>query len=438
MTRDVTGAETHGTITTVAESPMRPGILWAGTDDGNVWLSASDGATWTNLTGRFPGVPPKTWVSRVEPSHFDSATAYVSFDGHRDDNFHPYVFVTNDFGRTFRSIAADLPASEYVHVVREHPRRRELLFVGTELAAYLSTDAGGSWIRLMSGMPPVPVHDLVIHPRDKALVAATHGRSIFVMDIGPLEEATDSILAAPSHLFAVEPALLYNERGVGGGGGGDAVGHKIFSAQNAPFGARIAFRIAGPSTPADTIVVAAGADGDSAEDMAPEPPAGRAPRRPRVDSLVFVITNAQGDTVRTLRAQGGVAALRWVTWDLRRNRQPLGPAARRDSIRAAQRQAFLRDSVRAAVRDTAAGRPRLPPGRDPEPGEPGTPVLPPGFGPPGGFGGGGGGFGGPGQARMVEPGIYFVTVRLGGVEHRRVIRVERPSEPHSALAGGWQ
>ncbi|HWO89513.1 MAG TPA: hypothetical protein VNL98_10225, partial [Gemmatimonadales bacterium] len=219
ITLDATGAETYGTITTVSESRLRPGILWVGTDDGNVWLTRNDGATWENLTGRFTGVPRNTYVSRVEASPFDSATVYVTFDGHRSDDFRPYVFVSNDFGRTFRSISAGIPQNEYVHVIREHPRRRGLLFLGTELAAYVSLDAGATWQRLMTGMPPVPVHDLVVHPRDRALVAGTHGRSIYVMDIGPLEEVTDSILRAPAHLFAIEPALLYTPRAAGGGVG---------------------------------------------------------------------------------------------------------------------------------------------------------------------------------------------------------------------------
>ena len=108
----------------LAESPVRPGILWAGTDDGNLWLSKNDGVSWENLTGRASGVPRTTWVSRVEASPFDSATVYVTFDGHRDDDFHPYVYVSNDFGKTFRSIKANLPDTEYVHVIREDPRRQ--------------------------------------------------------------------------------------------------------------------------------------------------------------------------------------------------------------------------------------------------------------------------------------------------------------------------
>ncbi len=111
VTPDVTGAETYCTIVSLAESPLRPGLLYAGTDDGNVWLTRNDGGTWENLTaGRFPGVPAGTYVSRIEPSQFDTATFYVTFDNHRNGDFTPYVFVTTDFGKTFRSIVNNLPA----------------------------------------------------------------------------------------------------------------------------------------------------------------------------------------------------------------------------------------------------------------------------------------------------------------------------------------
>jgi len=436
ITRDVTGAETHGTITTVAESPVRAGILWVGTDDGNVWLTTDDGAAWTNLTGRFPGVPSKTWVTRVEPSHFDSATCYVTFDGHRDDNDRPYVFVTTDFGRTFQSLAATLPPDEFVHVIREDPRRRSLLFLGTEVAPFVSFDTGATWHRLDWGMPTVPVHDLAIHPRDRVLVAATHGRSIYTMDIGPLEELTDSILAAPFHLFTADRALLYNERT-----GQFWSGNKDFEAGNPPFGARIAYRLPGSSAPAadtGTARDSAGAEqGDPGEqdDARPYvPEEGPDQRHARADTLQFVITGPLGDTVRTLRASGG-PGFHWLTWDLRKNRSPLGPAARRDSILAVQRSKVVRDSLANAWKgDTTEFGRRQAAGRDPEPTEPGVYEPPAGLR-PGRFGGGFGGFGG---AALVDPGDYVVSVTLNGVTYRRVLHVQRPEGPQSAVAGDWQ
>ena len=447
VTRDVTGAETHGTITTAAESPVRPGILWVGTDDGNVWVTTSDGAAWTSLAGRFPGVPPKTWVSRVEPSHFDSATCYVTLDGHRDDLDRPFVYVTTDFGRSFRSLAATLPPTTFVHVIREDPRRRSLLFLGTEQAPYVSFDTGATWHLLDRLMPTVPVHDLAIHPRDRVLVAATHGRSIYTMDVGPLEELTDSILAAPFHLFTVDSALLYNERT-----GQFWSGNKEFEAANPPFGARIAYRLPGPTaavadtgTPgarpdddADDASRVADADAAPQDDERPAPAAGPAEepqRRQRSDTLQFVITGPLGDTIRTFRGSGA-PGFHWVSWDLRKNRTPPGPAARRDSILAAARSKVVRDSLAAAWRGDSTERGRaLAAGRDPEPGEPGA------WEPPAGLRtgrGGGGGFGGFGGAALVDPGDYVLSVTVNGTTYRRVIHVIRPAGPRSAVAGDWQ
>ncbi len=468
ITSDITSAETHGTVTTLAESPLRPGILFAGTDDGNVWLTRNDGANWENLTTRFPGLPRFTWVSRVEPSPFDSATVYVTFDGHRNDDFRPYAYVSTDFGRTFRSIAANLPAGEYVHVIREDPRRRGLLFLGTELTAYVSTDAGESWRPFNAGLPPAPVHDLRIHPRDRVLVAATHGRSIYTVDIGPLEQATDSLLDADVAVFAPEPALQYTSRAAGGGVG--SRGSKLFSVPNPPGGVRIPIRIRGeepqlargPRAGADTAQAnpMAMVFGEQAAQFMEEAgiggggPGGRGggimqllmggPSRPPGDTVRVVVTDVRGDTVRVLYTNARPSPLRWVTWDMRRDRTtPLGPAATRDSIRSANRMAFLRDSLRTALRDTTGGRQPGPAGlqalfRDPQPREPGQ------FNNPlqrlmGG--GGGGGFGAlaglGGAGAFVEPGTYLVTVHLNGRDYKQVARIERPVQT-SALSGGWR
>ena len=198
ITPDVTGAETYGTIVALAESALLHGTLYAGTDDGNVWITRNDGASWDNLTSRISGVPPQTYVSRIEPSPTDSATFYVTYDNHRNNDFTPYVFVTHDFGKTFRSIASNLPTGgpDFVHVIRESSVNKNLLFVGTDVGVYLSTDRGANWHKFMAGLPTTPVHDLKIHPRERELIAATHGRSIWIVDIGPLEQITDDVLAA--------------------------------------------------------------------------------------------------------------------------------------------------------------------------------------------------------------------------------------------------
>ena len=396
ITRDNSGAETHGTITTVAESPIRPGILWVGTDDGNVWLTANDGGQWTDLTTRFPGLPRKTWVNRVEPSHFDSATVYVAFDNHRENDFRPYLYVSNDFGKTFRSTANNLPAggADFVHVIREDPAKRDLLFVGTDVGAYVSTDRGATWQRFMTGLPTVPVHDLKIHPRDRELIAATHGRSIWIVDIAPLEEMNSTVMSQGTNFFTPKTAYQYATAATQ-----NFPGQKYFLAPNPPFGAELVYRLTSGNSQRDTTRI--------------------------------VVTNVRGDTVRTITGPGG-PGLHRAYWDLRTRPRPLGPAALRDSINTARVRRQREDSVRAArAEDTTAlgGRRRgqgggaggeinLRPAEGPIGGAPAA-------GGGGGGGEGGGGFGGGRNGNLVDAGDYLVTINAAGQTMRQVVHVER-------------
>jgi photosystem II stability/assembly factor-like uncharacterized protein len=240
LTRDASGAETHATIITISESPLVPGVIWAGTDDGNVQLTRDGGRTWANVRRNIPvvaparagptvlGVPARTWVSRVEASHFDAATVYVSFDGHRSDDFKPYVFRTTDYGRTWTNISANIPSHEPVYVVKEDLRNPNLLFVGTEFSAYASVDGGRAWQKLMNDLPTVAVHDLLIHPRDGDLIAGTHGRSVWILDdITPLQQLTPEVLDADAHIFRQRVATQW--KGVSRGA---TRGHFLFQAKN--------------------------------------------------------------------------------------------------------------------------------------------------------------------------------------------------------------
>ena len=228
LTREGSGAETHSTAISIAESPLRRGVIWVGTDDGNVQVTRDGGATWTNVRPNVPGVPQHRWVSRVVASRFHEGTAYVTFDGHRSDDFRPYVFKTTDFGRTWTSIVGDLPATEPVYVITEDHRNGDLLFVGTEMSAFATLDGGRSWHRIMNGLPTVPVHDLVIHPRDGDLVAATHGRSVWVLDdITALQQLTPAILARDVHMFDNRVATKW--RGISRGA---TRGHLLFMGRN--------------------------------------------------------------------------------------------------------------------------------------------------------------------------------------------------------------
>ncbi len=191
LTPDNSGAEFHGTITSVSQSSIDPDVIWVATDDGNVQVTQDAGATWQNVRQRIRGVPDGIWAARVEASHFDVRTAYVVFDGHRSDIFTPWIFKTTNFGSKWESITDGIAEGHVVHVVREDVKNPSLLFAGTEFAVYASLNGGGRWHRLMNGMPTVATQDLVIHPRENDLVAGTHGRSIWILDdITPLQQLT--------------------------------------------------------------------------------------------------------------------------------------------------------------------------------------------------------------------------------------------------------
>jgi len=203
------GAAAYSNIITISESPVVPGIVWAGTNDGNVQVSRDGGQTWKNVSDKAAGVPKETHVSRVEASPFEPGTAYVTFDGHRTDDHKPYVFVTRDFGEQWTSISTNLPMGN-VNVITADNRNRNLLFLGTEYGIFVTLDAGKSWKPLMQGLPTVRVDDLIIHQRDRDLIAGTHGRSIWILDdISALEAMTDTTTQADAFLFDVRPATAW-------------------------------------------------------------------------------------------------------------------------------------------------------------------------------------------------------------------------------------
>jgi hypothetical protein len=195
------------TITSIDESPLVQGLLWAGTDDGNVWITKDDGKNWTKCNDKITG-NPGYWVSRVAASPNDPGTAYVSYTGYRRDDFRPFVYKTTDYGETWTSIAANLP-DEPINVIREHHKNTNLLFIGTEFAVYVSIDGGKSWNKMKNNMPTQPVQDLKIHPRENDIIVATHGRGIYIGDISPLADLTEDVLAKDAYLFDVESKVRW-------------------------------------------------------------------------------------------------------------------------------------------------------------------------------------------------------------------------------------
>lgn len=198
------------TITTIAESPLQAGVIWVGTDDGRVWVTKDHGKTWVESTAALidVGGPKELWVSRVFASAHRPGTAYVTKTGFRVDDFKPYVFKTNDFGLTWKRITQGLP-DKPVNVIYEDPKNPALLYVGNDKGVYISMNAGENWQHFQSNMPPsVPVHDLLIHPRENDLVVGTYGRGVFVADISALQEWKPELDKTNFHLFDLEPKAL--------------------------------------------------------------------------------------------------------------------------------------------------------------------------------------------------------------------------------------
>jgi photosystem II stability/assembly factor-like uncharacterized protein len=208
ITGDGTGVETYGTVFAIAESAKQPGVIWSGSDDGLVHITTDNGENWKDVTAAMSGFPEWGTVSAIEPSTFDAGTAYVVVDAHRLDNMHPYLFKTSDQGKTWKRLDASLPSNVYLHVVREDPKKRGQLYLGTERGVMYSQDDGETWKPVQLNLPTVAVHDLVV--KDDDLVVATHGRSLWILDdLRPIREFTDKIGAEPLHLFAPDAATRW-------------------------------------------------------------------------------------------------------------------------------------------------------------------------------------------------------------------------------------
>ncbi|MCR4375153.1 MAG: hypothetical protein NUW22_09910, partial [Acidobacteria bacterium] len=198
------GAKYHATIITISESTLEPGQIWIGTDDGNIQVTRNYGQTWTKVgTAGLPGNPrPDIWVSRVDASKHTNGTAFATVTGHRFAIYKPFVYKTTDFGKTWTNITNNLPDGHPMYVVKQDPKNPNLLFAGSEFAAFYSLTGGQSWQRLNNNLPTVAVHDLLIHPRDGDLIAGTHGRGLWVLDdITALQQMTPAVRGAAAHLF---------------------------------------------------------------------------------------------------------------------------------------------------------------------------------------------------------------------------------------------
>ncbi len=353
----------NSVITQVRESPSRPGVIWIGTDDGNLQLSTDTGMTFTNVIGNISGGPSGyVQVSRIEPSHFGAGTAYVALDNHRNDDWKPYLFRTTDYGRTWTNVTSNLPAKGSINALREDYDNPDLLFVGTEFGLFVTVDGGREWKPFSTGLPSVRVDDLLIHPRDRDLIAATHGRSIWIADdISPLEQLGRRG-SADVVLFDPRPAVEWKT---------DTEAMRRVTGRN--------FRGENPQ-------------GGTALSFWAKSDLGNA--------TIDILQN--GEVIRTIETTAETGMNR-VQWDLRPN-PPAGRAGggggRGGGRGAGAQAAQAGQGGRAAGAAAAGGRGQRGGGRG---GRGGVPFV------SGGRGGGGGGGGG-----MVDPGTYMVRLTVGG------------------------
>lgn len=234
--QDNTAAEFHCTVLYIAESPLQKGVIWAGTDDGNIQLTMDGGGSWNKLNSRIKGLPEYSWISKIHASEHNAGTAFIVVDQHRMDDFSPYIFMTENFGKTWQKISSDLPQDDYVKVVRQDPHNPNLLFAGMEHGIYASWNKGKNWEKINVDLPNVSVRDLRIQKRDRDLIVGTHGRGAYILDdIRPLEELPNAE-GKEIHLFEVREAVLWNMYWRL-----ENLGDRTYKAKNPEYGAFINF-----------------------------------------------------------------------------------------------------------------------------------------------------------------------------------------------------
>lgn len=383
------GVQQYPAITTVAESPLNKNVLWAGTDDGNLQVTR-DGQNWKNVVDKVPGLPKGTYVSRVVASKSGEGTAYATFDGHRMNDFKVYVYMTTDFGESWKSIAGNLPQNNgIVSVIREHPRNTNLLFVGTEFGAFVSNNRGANWIKIKMNVPTVPVDDIQIHPRENDLIFATHGRSIWILDdITAMEQMTDEVLKSDIHLFDPRRSVMWrtwNNRPL--------TSDKVFYGQNPPNGAMINFYVKEiPAAGQNITITIADAAGTTLRTQ-------NCTRQPASPAAGAPGAGGPGGGPGGGGGGGGAAAAAAAAAGI--------PPQLLQQFLGGGGQCIVNRGLNRWVWDMR--------------------LRPPGAGPGGGGGfggGGGGGFGGgANQGFRVDPGTYTVKIKMGDKEMSKTFEV---------------
>ena len=232
-----TGYTSYHSIHSIAESPRDRNVLWVGTNDGLIWVTQDGGKNWRNVTANIPdAAPQRCFVAEIDASNYDARKAYVAFDCHQRNDYKPYVYVTSDAGARFVNISGDLPADAGSWVVREDNVNPQLLYVGNERGLYVSTQGGNQWLRLKNNLPTVSVRDVDIAPATRELVVGTFGRSVYVLDLIPLQEMVDSVAKTDGYLFTVRDVRAFQQ-----GNTYESYGDKFFTTPNPPTGAQISY-----------------------------------------------------------------------------------------------------------------------------------------------------------------------------------------------------
>jgi len=251
LTREDTPPTYYCTLFAIAESPLEQGLIWTGSNDGQVHLTRDDGDTWTNVTKNIPKLPPWGTVSNIEPSRYDAGTAYITIDHHQVNNRDPHVYKTTNYGKSWKSISSDIPRSalSYAHNIREDPVRKGLLYLGTENALYVSLDDGENWMPLQNNLPHAPVHWLTVEEHFNDLVISTYGRGFWILDdITPLQQLTPQVLESDFHLFSPRPAYRFQNKEAHVGFPSDQS-----AGENPPYGASINYAL--KSATEDTVKI---------------------------------------------------------------------------------------------------------------------------------------------------------------------------------------
>ena len=363
-------------IVSLAESPRKAGLLYAGSDDGVLQVSRDAGKAWTNVIDKVPGLPKGIFVSEIVPSKFDEATVYATFDGHRQNDYEPYIYVSHDFGQTWTSVVANLKG-EVARTLTEDTRNADVLYLGTETGLFVSIDRARSWARIKANLPTVRIDEITLHPRDNAMLLATHGRALWVLDhLEPIQEyAAAQAASTEARLFTPPPAAMYRrpvrDRNY------EFWGDQTFFGENPPQAAVISWLLTKPA-----------------------------------GTLSLTIADAAGRQVREISSPamsgGGRAGIHSACWDLRVQPVPAAAAAGRGGQAGPQ----------GAGNQAAGG------GRGGQ-----APAASP-FGVGCGAAGGGGGFGGGGNAGpFVLAGVYNISLVVDGKTiDTRPLRVQSDPE----------